>query len=368
MQLGAGGQVTAMHLSGTSDDGPLEFLLVDDMFYVANEDDSGALVWTGASVLEDANAELLAAVLSGNIFLNAFATRGVFTPTRADDQTMSDQAMIVFESDVDLVSFLSTPTMLNLIGDVIDNVPGESLGASDGGSLGQATDADLEGAIQLLPILLNVDTVEVALWVGAEDGLVHHVDMLIDVVLDATMIDPELGEVGFRLEVTSTLDGHGGDYDFSAPADFAPLDTSTFDLIPVDAFNMGGGPTENISDAERYAVEESISYGETVSGTLSDGNTQDVWGFEAEAGDVVTIVLKAAQVESSLDTQIYLRDDEGAELAFNDDHDGTRTDLAIFDSLVSAFEIPADGSYRIVATWLTETRDGDYELTLEVVE
>jgi hypothetical protein len=327
---------------------------------VANEE-----VWTGASVLEDANAELLAAVLSGNIFLNAFATRGVFTPTRTDDQSMGNQTMIVFESDIDLVSFLSTPTMLNLLGDALQSVPAESFG---GDGLGTATDADLEGAIQLLPILLDVDRVEVALWVGADDGLIHHVDMLIDVVLDATMIDPELGEVGFRLEVTSTLDGHGADYDFSAPADFAPLDTSTFDLIPVDAFNMGGGPAENISDAERYAVEETISYGETVSGTLSDGNTQDVWGFEGAAGDVVTIVLRAAQVESSLDTQIYLRDGQGVELAFNDDHDGTRTDLAIFDSLVSAFEIPADGDYRIVATWLTETRDGDYELTLEVAE
>ena len=90
-----------------------------------------------------------------------------------------------------------------------------------------------------------------------------------------------------------------------------------------------------------------------------------MWGFEAKAGDVVTIVLKAADVESSLDTQVYLRDDQGTELAFNDDHDGSRADLGIFDSLVSDFTIPADGEYRIVATWLTETRDGDYELTLE---
>jgi len=50
-----------------------------------------------------------------------------------------------------------------------------------------------------------------------------------------------------------------------------------------------------LPDEERYAVEYDISYGETVAGTLSRSNEQDVWGFEAEAGDIITITLKAAR-------------------------------------------------------------------------
>jgi len=255
------------------------------------------------------------------------------------------------------------------LADAVQNVPADAFGG-EGGNLGTATESDLEGAVQLLPLLLDQDTVNVTMWVGADDKLIHHVELLIDVVLDATMIDPQMGAIGFNMEVASNLDGFGDAYEFTAPEDYAPLDVSAFDLIPVDTFsgNGGGGPAETISDAERYAVEDTISYGETVSGTLSSDNTQDVWGFDAKAGDVVTIVLKAADAESSLDTQIYLRDDQGAELAFNDDHDGSRSDLGIFDSLVTDFQIPADGQYRIVATWLTETRDGDYQLTLEVAE
>ena len=357
MRLDDDGRVTAMHLTGMSGETPLEILLLDDVFYVKSDDG-----WSGAPLDENPDAELLANLLSGNVFLSAFATPGVFIPERIDDDTM-----IAFEGDIDLMSFLLTPSMMGVLGEVTENVPDDALGEGIGGDFG-ATDADLEGAVQFLPLLLDRDTLKVALWIDEDDGLIRRVEMLIDIVLDVTLIDPELGAVGFQLDMASDLDGHGEEFEFTAPEDFAPFDASTFDLIPLDALSVGAAPVENIPDAERYAVEETIEYGETVSGTLSDDNEQDVWGFEAEAGDTVTIILKAATVESSLDTQIYLRDDQGAELAFNDDHDGSRDDLNIFDSLVADFKIPADGEYRIVATWLTETRDGDYQLTLELTE
>lgn len=364
------GHITAFHFSVSdslneeeAQNG--EIIWLEDMIYIGRPNEAGELEWTGTPT-DSEGAEFLPDVVSGNLFIKALEQPGVAVARRIEDAELDGQTMLVFVSDVDLVQMLSTPVFLDVLQSLLAAAPEDMTGGDAGGQFG----GDLTGAVQLLPMLMTRDTVQVTQWVGADDSLIHHVELKIDLSLDAAMIDPALGEVSFQLEVVSDLDQLGEPVTIEAPTEFDLQETLPLDLGDLDLGALAGGAGDDLGSAEPepLTAEDRITYGETVSGTLSAENTRDVWGFEAKAGDVVTLVMKAPTPESSLDAQLYLRDAEGKELAYNDDNDGSREGLGVFDALISGVEIPADGEYLIVATWLTETRDGNYELTLEKAE
>lgn len=333
---------------------PGRFVLKDGYFYLASEDENGDLVWSG---IEYNTNDIMNDLIGGKLVAEALASPGVLTTVRLEDTELDGQTMQVYTSNVDLVTFLMSPSMLAMLEEVVADLPEDQ----GGGMTGQ-TGGDLEGAIPLLSFLLTDDTIRYTLWVGADDGLVHHLELYMNIVLDATLIDPNIGEVTLNVDFKTDLDGVGESYTVEAPAEFEPMD---FDVNALVSAGLAGAEGEAEED---YPAEFSIAYGESVTGTLSRENQWDVYFFEAAEGDVITISLKAPSVESSFDAQVLLINANGEELAFNDDHDSDREDLGVFDSLISEFEIPEDGEYRIVATWLTETRDGDYELVLETTE
>jgi hypothetical protein len=107
-----------------------------------------------------------------------------------------------------------------------------------------------------------------------------------------------------------------------------------------------------------------LTYEETVSGTITDTAYSHAWTFTGSAGDTVTITMSAAG-SSALDSYLYLLDAEGTTLATNDDADAST--LGAFDSQIAGFTLPADGTYTILATRYGEdmgTATGDYTLTL----
>lgn len=94
-----------------------------------------------------------------------------------------------------------------------------------------------------------------------------------------------------------------------------------------------------------------IGFGQTVSGTLSDGFTDHSWTFFGEDG--VRIIL---ETNSSVDTAIRLFNSSGEQIAYADD---------IADDNVNALmdmTLPASGTYTVVVeSWST---GGDYQLIL----
>lgn len=93
-----------------------------------------------------------------------------------------------------------------------------------------------------------------------------------------------------------------------------------------------------------YAQDDAtpISYGDSVTGSLTLEAPEAFYSFEAAAGDFVDIRLTAAN--DSFDTYLYLLDSTGTEVEYNDDGgDG-------LNSRILGFEIPADGTYTIRAT------------------
>ena len=370
------GQITALHLNIASLEGDLpegtqstpgEVIWLENMLYTATQNEADeSISWTGTST-DSGGAELLMGVLTGNLLFDALRQPQVAVTQRLDDEEIDGQTLAVFQSNIDLVTLLLTPDILSGLESVLQSVPPDALGGSPGQEV-NPEDFDIGGAIPFLAFLLTEDTAYVKVWINPEDMLVYRLEIVFDIVLDASSIDENAGVVGFQYELKTTLNEHNDEFIIEAPDEFEMQDSIGFDFSTFSSDVLSGDSAEGatqIPDSERYVVEESIAYDETVTGTLDRVNQMDVWGLQAQAGDVITITLKAATPDSSLDTKVYLRDFDGAELAFNDDHESTRNDLGIFDSLIEDFEIPADGEYRIVATWLTETRDGDYELTVE---
>jgi hypothetical protein len=267
---------------------------------------------------------LISQLLSGQLLIESLSQPGVVALQRLADQGRDGQTMLVFEGEVAIANLLATEQILGLLSQLLAQITASNPDAL--GGLGNLQGADLAGALALLPVLLTQDEITIIQWVGADDGYIHRIEFKVNLALNAAFLDPNLGTLSFQFDLQNDLSDFGGDFTFAAPEDYTPLDTAMFNLDGLLGGVLGGdGPEGEAeapqSDAERFAVEQTLAIGQTVSGELvKNSNEQDVWGFEGRAGQVITITLRALGEGSSLDTVLYLRDDTGAELAFNDDH------------------------------------------------
>ncbi len=98
--------------------------------------------------------------------------------------------------------------------------------------------------------------------------------------------------------------------------------------------------------AWRDQIDQAIPVvsGQPVAGSITTDNKFDLFSFEGQAGDVVSISVVATG--GRLDTALFLMDPNGFQVAENDDAVvGEST-----DSLISEFTLPQDGQYIIIAT------------------
>lgn len=105
----------------------------------------------------------------------------------------------------------------------------------------------------------------------------------------------------------------------------------------------------------------SIAYGDTVTGTIDDETPRVAYSFSGSAGDIISISLN--RESGDLDPYLRLLDVNDTVLIENDDASGSTGR----DSLIAGFELPADGTYTIIATRFQEelgTLVGDFSLTL----
>jgi serine protease Do len=138
-------------------------------------------------------------------------------------------------------------------------------------------------------------------------------------------------------------------------------------LLSVFAVSAQKGATAVPSEEEESTEEATdiltlpiLLDGEARELTL-DGTTGAVLAvFNASEGDVVDI----SMTSNDIDPFIVILDENGVPVAMNDDSEG-------LNSLVEGFEVPADGSYFILATTFLgsfgeeETDGGDFELLVE---
>lgn len=129
----------------------------------------------------------------------------------------------------------------------------------------------------------------------------------------------------------------------------------------------GGVTFADIENEERLPISPNVP----VQGSLTLDDGLDVYTFNAEAGQIVTITMQGT-AGSILDTNLFLLSANGIQLANNDDApDGSFVGTAgqrTTDSLINSFTIDADGEYLIVASRFGTVyggTTGTYQLSLQ---
>lgn len=109
------------------------------------------------------------------------------------------------------------------------------------------------------------------------------------------------------------------------------------------------------------AFSNAIVYESIVSGSISAAQEQQVYTFRGTAGDVISIQMLRAT--GDLDSRIYLYDNVGNVLTWNDDDMLSYT----IDSYVEGYVLPFDGYYSLVATrYFGAPNSGDFRLKVSL--
>lgn len=137
--------------------------------------------------------------------------------------------------------------------------------------------------------------------------------------------------------------------------DFVTPESGTY-LIHV------GGYSNRADGAYTLAVIEmpnqQIGYGDEVTSVLSPEVSNDIYSFEANAGDHIAVSLNS----SDFDAYLRLFDSENYLLTSDDDSGGDG------NALIAGFSIPEDGTYRIHVSGYMFGNSGEYTLNLQSVE
>ena len=136
---------------------------------------------------------------------------------------------------------------------------------------------------------------------------------------------------------------------------------ATFGTYTIHALTYSGAGDYTLSlEVAEEPSGEVIEYGQMVEEALAEG-AQHGWFFQGAEGDVVTIAMSALDEDVDLDCYLELYGPNG--VALTDDDDSGEG----LDALIEYYELPADGTYRLVASNAL-FGGGAYELTLERTE
>jgi predicted small secreted protein len=144
---------------------------------------------------------------------------------------------------------------------------------------------------------------------------------------------------------------------------YTPTETYTPSYTPTASETVAPSPTNTPTiEIIRTSLGGNLNFGDTVSDEIADDNYQVEYTFAAQSGDYINIYMEATS--GDLDTYLILFDDDGDELARNDDQEPG-------DSLNAGiqYEVTTDGTYTLHATrFLQEegTSNGSFVLSLEI--
>lgn len=183
-------------------------------------------------------------------------------------------------------------------------------------------------------ILIGPDGSEVA---TNDDASITSIDSLIEVSLPST---------GTYTVIATRYDGENG------------VSSGEFTLTLTGSGT--GIPTTDDTNTPPPTVDADLSYGDAITGSISDDNFEQAYSFNGTAGDVVTIEMTADE-DTALDPFLLLLDSNGVEIAFNDDTNDS------LNSAIIDFRLPETDTYTIIATRYNQAdglTSGGYTLTI----
>lgn len=186
-------------------------------------------------------------------------------------------------------------------------------------------------------------------------------------------IDPILSLVNAEGDVVADNDDHRTSRTDLAPrdsliADFTFTDNGRY-TIQVVPFEAADGDVEVLitdgsvtpgTDIQEGVPETPAGDDVVVEDEVPDNETFS-YDFEATEGAVVTITVR--ETDGQLDPKVVLLDDEGTQLAENDDHSSDDANLGPYDSQIESFSVPASGTYTVEITGFGGV-GGSFELTI----
>lgn len=107
--------------------------------------------------------------------------------------------------------------------------------------------------------------------------------------------------------------------------------------------------------AQAQRTDGTLTYNTPLSGTLTSDQSRAIYTFTAEAGDVVTVTLRAA----AFDAYLLLRDPSGAVMAENNNGGGGT------DARIRTVTLDAAGTYYVDATSASGSESGDFTLMVQ---
>lgn len=124
-------------------------------------------------------------------------------------------------------------------------------------------------------------------------------------------------------------------------------------LLPLTALAQSTLPP---TATPRIVLYGPLTYGDYVTGSLNEDVPAAIYTFDGQAGDRVTITLTS----SDFDAYLALRADDQTELTTDEDSAGNT------NARITAYQLPADGTYIIRAGAFGGGVKGAYELRLEL--
>jgi hypothetical protein len=192
---------------------------------------------------------------------------------------------------------------------------------------------------------IRISSYEVEVWYQSDCGIPGSVDFQMYIVVQGQLVFTDTVTIDFNERYVTSFNI---DQNFVAtPSSAGIIQTS------------GGSITLPYQQDMASAI--SMSSGDVFTGSINADNKDDIFVFDGQIGDVVTIQMNATS--QSLDTLLYLVDPSGSEIAFNDDS-GDSTNSAL-----SNITLTQNGQYIILATHFATIyggTTGGYNVSLRV--
>lgn len=258
------------------------------------------------------------------------------------------QVYLTWNTNADLQLLVRDPVG-NAVYDDSPQVSSGGLLAENGNVACTVSEGDPLSYIYWPTGLLRPGTYEIDVWFENLCNDTSLVDFTLTVVVDGqvVLVERQNPAIGDRFITNFTINPDG-----TAVAGLA-------------GYLQTGVTTADIAGEEILPISPNVP----VQGSLTVDNAFDVYTFNAEAGQIVTMTMQGTS--GTLDTSLFLLSPAGIQLIANDDAPAGSfvgaTDRTT-DSLISGFTIPADGEYTIVASRFGKAfggTTGTYQLNLQ---
>jgi len=187
--------------------------------------------------------------------------------------------------------------------------------------------------------------------------------------------------IGVSSEGNTAYDALNGSNNFSNDSGFS---TGEYELaINIAPVTPDRDPDNTISEAVDTRISSTGEQSTTISDAIAPASDVDLYKFQLNQGDSITLDIDAAVQDSNLDSVLRLFDSSGMEISNNDDGIGDG-ETSSTDSLIE-FTATADGEYYLGVSSFANfeydpingstnfsndvgTSSGDYDLTVSITD